>query len=251
MNNNLSHKKKKILEESNLDLRHNEDTKEIEKKKKISLGEIEESFYQYRKRIHIIILTYILLYASWCFIGHTATWLSKNSSIELLKSNQRFLHWTLQIVINLIIGLLFCLDGKICAWIKTPFARLTLGIGTSNLTKEKKQSLLFIATDANESLRETFKKFGMITIISEVQNFFFLGKNLGKFLREKNGCTANVEGVGDERTIEESYAYFCFLIAYLMPIGLSLYYIKKIKNSLEELKKEERLELEGLKSICP
>lgn len=65
----------------------------------------------------------------------------------------------------LFVGGLFIVDGKITSRLKTPLQRLGVKIENSpHLQEEQKKSLLNCTQEANETMKETLKRFGLLAL---------------------------------------------------------------------------------------
>src|SRR5436305_9797433 len=65
------------------------------------------------------------------------------------------------------------MDGFVTSLLKSPFSQMNQSINASNLiTDEEKDYLTFRNTNSNENCKETLKKFGIITITSELVKVF-------------------------------------------------------------------------------
>jgi len=80
-------------------------------------------------------------------------------------------------------GLLFCMDGFVTSLLKSPFSQMNQNINASNLiTDKEKDYLTFKNTNSNENCKETLKKFGILTVATELVKVFI--KNIGKGSKE-------------------------------------------------------------------
>ncbi|CAG8516240.1 9090_t:CDS:2 [Scutellospora calospora] len=96
------------------------------------------------------------------------------------------------IIVAIIQGLLFSLDGFVTSLLKSPFQQMCYAInlteGISNLDKDY---IIARATESNEHCKETLKKFGILTITGELLRVFIKQKSLNKAAQEENGPHAN------------------------------------------------------------
>jgi len=77
---------------------------------------------------------------------------------------------------GIIQGILFCMDGVVSALLKSPFNQMCYAINkTEGINYKKKDSIITKATESNEHCKETLKKFGILTISTEVIRIIVLG----------------------------------------------------------------------------
>jgi hypothetical protein len=70
-------------------------------------------------------------------------------------------------------GILFSIDGFVTSLLKSPFNQMCYAINQSKLIVQKEKDLLItMATESNEHCKETLKKFGVISLISELFKAF-------------------------------------------------------------------------------
>ena len=69
-------------------------------------------------------------------------------------------------LIGLVLGIVYIADGFIASGLKTPLQRLGNKIEHSDLVEKHKRPLLSKTQEANEVLKETLKKFGMLALPS-------------------------------------------------------------------------------------
>src|SRR3954469_3962587 len=77
------------------------------------------------------------------------------------------------LIVALIQGTLFCLDGWVTALLKSPFNQMCYAINKAEgIPDKKKDYIITKATESNEHCKETLKKFGIITIVGELAKVF-------------------------------------------------------------------------------
>lgn len=112
-------------------------------------------------------------------------------------------------------GLLFSLDGFVTALLKSPFNQMCYAINKAEgISDKKKDYIITKATESNEHCKETLKKFGIITIATELTMTFI------KITSEK--------GLEYERVM---------LISYLVPILFAALDIWQINRELKKIEK--------------
>jgi len=90
------------------------------------------------------------------------------------------------VIMAVIQGLLFSLDGFVTALLKTPFNQMCYAINKAEgIPDKKKDYIITKATESNEHCKETLKKFGIITIASQLLTFIAVSggneNNLGEY----------------------------------------------------------------------
>src|SRR3954453_23543279 len=81
------------------------------------------------------------------------------------------------LIVALIQGTLFCLDGWVTALLKSPFNQMCYTINRAEgINDTKKDYIITKATESNEHCKETLKKFGILTITGELIRVFLRGK---------------------------------------------------------------------------
>ena len=68
------------------------------------------------------------------------------------------------LIATLLMGILFTCDSNISSKLKTPLQRLGTKIEVSPLEEKEKKLLLSKTQEANEALKENFKRFGILAI---------------------------------------------------------------------------------------
>src|SRR3954449_11118339 len=110
------------------------------------------------------------------------------------------------LIVALIQGTLFCLDGWVTALLKSPFNQMCYTINRAEgIDDKKKDYIIKKATESNEHCKETLKKFGIITISQEIIRVFVLHLKAGD---------ANLRGP------EKDYGYL-INISYLIPLAFA------------------------------
>jgi len=185
-----------------------------------SFQRINDKFRQYWKCLFVLIVIYIGAYLVW----------SKGISIwvlGLLKKN----NWTkedraLIIIVAIIQGLLFSLDGWVTALLKSPFQQMCYAV---NMNKEidnrDKDYIITKATESNEHCKETLKKFGILTITVEIAKVFIKQRNLTEIAKDENGSYANWLNL----------SYLIPLIFATLAVFLIYRRLKKVKKRLINL----------------
>jgi hypothetical protein len=131
-----------------------------ESKKEVSsenfLEDIKDKFVKWRLNLYCSVAVYIVLF----FLSQQAInkW-GYLVSISAAKSE----FWTV-LGIAILLGGLYIGDNFITSILKTPLQRLGVKIENSPIQEKIKKKLLSKTQEANESFKETFKKFGIVAI---------------------------------------------------------------------------------------
>jgi MFS family permease len=188
--------------------------KVVEDQEKKTFKRILIKFRQYWRILVLLMVGYIIGYMIWVFIsGGLSELLSKRK----LDGNVRWV----AIFAAIFQGLLFCMDGFVTSLLKSPFSQMNQNINASNLITEKeKDYLTFRNTNSNENCKETLKKFGILTVATELVKVF-------------------IKNIGNES--QEYQFEHLLVISYLIPLSFVLWdlwqaskMLKKIKNRLEK-----------------
>jgi len=191
--------------------------KENNKNKEIKINKIDEKtfdriktkFREYWRVLFKLIGVYIISYFVW-------TWLVVGIGKKVRSSyglDGRVLWFV--IIMAILQGLLFSLDGFVTALLKSPFNQMCYAINKAEgISDKKKDYIITKATESNEHCKETLKKFGIITIATELTMTFI------KITSEK--------GLEYERVM---------LISYLVPILFAALDIWQINRELKKIEK--------------
>ncbi|RHZ35489.1 hypothetical protein [endosymbiont GvMRE of Glomus versiforme] len=185
----------------------NDTNKKLDKK---IFKRISDKFHEYWKCLFRLIGIYIVAYLFWFFIivKHGKRLTNK------YKLNGNVLWFT--IIMILIQGLLFSLDGFVTALLKSPFNQMCFAVNkTEGISDKKKDFIITKATESNEHCKETLKKFGIITIATE------LFKSFIKSQKEEKGTDW-----------EE-----LMVLSYLVPICFAAFDIWLIYQELQKMKR--------------
>ena len=134
----------------------------------------------------------------------------------------------LVLLVALILGGLFIADSIITSYLKTPLQRLAIQIEYSDLSEASKKKLLQATQEANELFKETFKKFGLLSLpsllVGLIDNQPLLvvneaGELIGKVVKE------------GQKNSEQPLFYLCYLI----PLLYAAWKILRISQELKKL----------------
>ena len=181
---------------------------------------IKTKFREYCKVLFWLIAAYITVYLVWFF---TADKLARHlnstndRSESLWTKNSLFL----ALVVIIVQGIFFSLDGWVTSLLKSPFNQMCYAINMAKEIDDKKKDYIITkATESNEHCKETLKKFGILAISGELIRIFIQTDSL--LDTKKYGKYAAL-----------------FNISYLIPLtfaGLAIFSInrelKKIEKSL-------------------
>ena len=179
-------------------------------KQSVSWKDIEEKFNQWRFNMYssVVFYTVFFLVSKWVIDygikPYISKWLSQGETLFTL-------------IVALILGFLFVLDGIITSYLKTPLQLLSIEITKSELTKQAKQKLVQQTQEANEMFKETFKKFGILafpTMLVKLINHEQLsvvnqqGQVIGKVLRHSTNNS------------ESPWFYLCYFVPFVFATWL-------------------------------
>ena len=157
---------KKQKENKEIKINNTSEEKEVKKLDKKTFKRIKEKFRQYWRYLFGLIFIYIACYLVWFF---SSTWAREMADRKGWNGS----NLTLVLVLILVQGLLFSLDGFVTALLKSPFNQMCYTINKAEgIPDDKKDYIITKATESNEHCKETLKKFGILTIMSELARVF-------------------------------------------------------------------------------
>ena len=165
-----------------------------------SFDEIKDKFESWRLNIYGSLSFYVIFFV---LIEQALTkfrpWLEK-----FVNNHQIFAFW----FTALLLGILLVIDGFISSNLKTNLQRLSFSVEKTIDDKDLKKKIFFKTQDSTETLKENFKKFGMLAI------------------------PTMIVGILGTRWKENwlSYGY------YLIPVGYSFVRIWEVNNVLKKIK---------------
>jgi len=192
--------------------------KEIDEQEKQVFKRILVKFRQYWRVLLVLMFSYIVCYMIWAFLF--------SETVRVYFRSKDLDAKTIWVVIlaALLQGSLFCMDGFVTSLLKSPFSQMNQSINASSIiTDEEKDYLTFRNTNSNENCKETLKKFGIITITSELVRVFLRNKEAGK------------GNYGFEYLM--ALSYIIPLVYVFWDIWRSYKVLKKIKNRLKKSQK--------------
>jgi len=194
------------------------------------LSRIRILFKKYWKVLFFLVFSYIACYILWVFISYKIINIIKN--FEKKKGE----NWTKESLIITIFlaffqGMLFTVDGTVTSLLKTPFQQMCYNINKSSfISHEIKDKIVTKATESNEHCKETLKKFGVISIVSET---------IRVFIQSLPIYDAKTKG---------KYAWI-LMTSYLIPLifaGKSILYIELELKKLEKNIKDKMIDEKNL-----
>ena len=186
------------------------------KKLLVDLELIRERFRRYWKALITIILVYIVFYSFWRFILlQKAT----EKAVGSEWSDDDNVKWLLTSLVVLVQGGLYSLDGIITAKLKTPFGQMCFAVNKYEGFSEKKKDIIVNEiTESSEHCKETFKKFGMLTMTTELVSFLIK--------------------ITDDKSSEEKTSKFqsATIVGYFVPLSLAFWNIWKVNRILNKFR---------------
>jgi len=147
-------------------------------------------------------------------------WLNQNEFLVIL-------------LVSLVLGIMFILDGEISGYLKSPLARLSAQIEQTNWAETTKKNLLLQTYKTNELFKETLKKFSILSI-------FGLLVSIINEPQQNNGTQATKRS---EKLI--------FYVCYLVPLLYATWNIYWINRQLIRLEKNLVPKLRRKRSFLP
>lgn len=164
--------------------------------------EVQEKFNLWRLNMYLSVAVYFVSF--FILKGAIDKWLRPNIR-WLIEKNEDI---TVTIITGLL-GFLFLADGYISSELKTPLQRLSIKIESTDISEKEKKSLLSKTQQANETFKETLKRFGLLSIV---------------------GMTIKLLG---EAFDNNKFALIC----YLVPLGFGILRIWQVSRKIEKMKK--------------
>jgi len=181
------------------------------------LARIKDKFREYWKILFKLIGVYIVSYLvwDWLIVGVSKKFVDNYN----LNGN---VPWFV-IIMAILQGLLFSLDGFVTSLLKSPFNQMCYAINKAEgIPDNKKDNIITKATESNEHCKETLKKFGIITIAAQLTRTFI------KIMKKENKQYALYENGKWEKIM---------LISYLVPICFAAFDVWQIDRELKKIEK--------------
>ena len=119
-------------------------------------------------------LAYVFVYISWN-ISIRPSISSIGGRFKIIEDNPNSLSFPSILALLFVIiirGLMFCADGLVTSWLKSPFSQICYSVNKSGIDHDKADKIITLMTEVNEHFKETFKKFGILTISTELMDFY-------------------------------------------------------------------------------
>ena len=128
---------------------------------KSPIQDIKDKFWEWCVNIYGSIFIYFTVFI--LFRDLVKILMKDKTRLNELVKEKKNEDWIV-LIVALLIGGFFILDGKITSRLKTPLQRLGIKIENSNLEEKEKKYLLSATQEANETMKETLKKFGLLAL---------------------------------------------------------------------------------------
>jgi uncharacterized membrane protein HdeD (DUF308 family) len=123
--------------------------------------EVQEKFNAWKMNMILSVAVYFVFFI--LLQGIIDKWVRPNI-YWLLETKEG---WTTGITLS-VLGGLFLADGIITSELKTPLQRLSIKIESADISEKEKKALLSKTQQANETFKETLKRFGLLSIAGTV-----------------------------------------------------------------------------------
>lgn len=172
---------------------------------------IDDKFKEWWFRLFYLTAIYTSIYLVWRLLIDYKIW-------AVPGKNNNFLSY---LFVALAVGLMYCVDGWVTSLLKGPFNQLAFTINKlDSISYDRRDYLITKATETNEHFKETFKKFGILTISVEFINFYI----------DRKSDKAPFEELGKLRSV--------LLLAYFVPVTLAFINVLIINKKLKKIEKE-------------
>lgn len=188
---------------------------EIKKVDEKVFKRINEQFRRYWRYLFGLIFIYVVSYIIWVFL--VSKWI--RGFLDSCGYNPGKGFWFVVLGAAIIQGALFSMDGVVSALLKSPFNQMCYAINKAEgISYKKKDNIITKATESNEHCKETLKKFGILTICTEVARIIIGGE----------------KGAGDQ--VKYGDYWLLLNISYLIPLMFATYRIWQIHKELKKMK---------------
>lgn len=149
-------------------------------------------------------------------------------------------------------GLMYCVDGLVASWLKAPFAQMCHSINSSGLDYHQSNDITELLTEINEHFKETFKKFGVLTICAEASTILAdIADNVAEFIISSVVKTSKKGGISlsisDENKAKKIMLLICsknviqifFAFSLIVPIIFACYRVRTCRKMINNIRVED------------
>ncbi|WNE41337.1 MAG: hypothetical protein AM1032_000077 [Mycoplasmataceae bacterium] len=222
------------------------------KMKKSDFLRIETLFEKWWNWLAYLTIAYFFVFFSWNCIKSNLYDLKFIGTSFFSETDERRYFWKLPIffILVLIRGLMFCADGLVTSWLKSPFSQICYSINKSGIDDHQSDEIITLMTEINEHFKETFKKFGILTVSTDLLDFYFsemLPSSILKMKDVKNGFGGNYNSGEKKTLLSLIYSKFSdrdFLkslssLSLLVPVIFAITRILEAKKLIDGIEVEE------------
>jgi hypothetical protein len=217
---------------------------------------IKSTFEGWWTSLLVLTVCFIVLYISWIriiqliptvellrfFFRDRGTWFLKLTAFSLLA-----------LLIVIFKGLMYCVDGLVASWLKAPFAQMCHSINSSGLDYYQSNDITELLTEINEHFKETFKKFGVLTICAEASTILSdIADSVVDFIISsvvkpyKKGVSFGIS-VSDREKAKKILLIICsknfiqifFAFSLIVPIVFACYRVRMCRKMINNIKVED------------
>ena len=194
---------------------------DTEKKWNEQFSRIREKFREYWIILAQIIIAYIVFYLLWLW-GAPSLQKQEKRYWGLSGNDKGGNSFSITLIVAVIRGLFFVLDGKVTSLLKSPFSQLCYAINQAKIIdNEIKDNLITKLTESIEFSKDTLKRFGMLGITVDLLKVLVQLVNLAV-----------------KKQFDFGMYYWLLDISYLVPIFWAAHAIYSVHATLEKVKKE-------------
>lgn len=183
--------------------------------------------------LSMVFLSYLSFYGFWAvlkkFIKVTSYSESKNTYIFSC------------LIYMIFLGLIFYSDGVVSSYLKTPASQVNYALNNcvvnGNMDSKTSNRLIRTSILVSDCVRESLKKFGLLTVVSQLKSIFVSSNNSGKIItKTKSG------DVMSEKDIENAawWLMICGDLSVFIPTLMGFY---KMYVLWVEIKEQEKLQM--------
>ena len=207
--------------------------------KKSDFFRIKYLFEKWWNWLAYLTISYIFIFISWNNIKSNLSSIGLGIEIMNSKSNADDLSlWSLVAFLFIIIvrGLMFCADGLVTSWLKSPFSQICYSVNKSGIDDRQADKIITLMTEVNEHFKETFKKFGILTVSKDLMDFFFLEFYYLKKDSLKSSNSSESHFLQFKKLLtQKNFLDNLSSLSLLVPVIFAAFRIVKVRNLINEI----------------
>jgi hypothetical protein len=220
------------------------DKNNISKKKLMSKSDffrIKSLFEKWWNWLAYLTFSYIFIFFSWNNIKSNLESIGRGFIILDNKSAENISTWSIVsfFVFVIVRGLMFCADGLVTSWLKSPFSQICYSVNKSGIDDRQADKIITLMTEVNEHFKETFKKFGILTVSKDLMDFYYLEFFYNAKEKKNRTQSFNNSESFRARFFKKHFLDTLASMSLLVPIIFAVFRIIKVKALIEEIEVSE------------